>query len=65
MVIKIKRLTTKSDIQGSIAHRAVYDGFMATTSVETANVGKVFIIRSLRRSEGSGRVGQNEERKKL
>ena len=43
-----RRLTTKSDIQGSIAHRAVYDGFMATTSVETANVGKVFIIRSLR-----------------
>ena len=33
-----------SDIQGSIAHRARLDWVLATASVETANVGKIFII---------------------
>ena len=34
----------KSDIQGSIAHRARLEWVQATASVETANVEKVFII---------------------
>jgi hypothetical protein len=34
----------------------VYDGFMATASVETANVGIVFIIR-----ERKGSVGRFED----